>query len=314
MGGSKPEGGTHTDLHPVADFSRFRVFCSPSLYFDLFKAPLLRRHQPGKTYRYAATVYLTILTNHHAANRIPPGMDKLKAQLAFSAFLGGYMLIKKLKWLAVLVFSLVSLALIQGCDESGQQPKELLEVVETVEVNAPPEVVWAVIGGFGAMKAWHPAVQKVDHEGGLEPGAKRTLYLPDEAKIVEELLKYDSQDRSYEYRIVAVDPKVLPVIDYVSELRVAPAENEGQSLVIWTGHFNSAGNENLDQDKRDEAALGTIKAVYRGGLDNLKAIFPQVPPPPAETETPPPAETETPPSTETETPTPAETKTPSPPY
>ena len=183
---------------------------------------------------------------------------------------------KNPKWLTLLTFSLLSLALVQGCDRDKKpekQPKGLLMVSESVEVAAPPEVVWAVLGDFGNMQAWHPAIVKSVHEGGHTPGAKRTLYLGEDVTISEELLGYDGQARSYEYRILAVDPKVLPVMDYVSELSVGAGEDAGHSLVVWSGGFNSAGNEDMDQEKRDEMSLGVIKSVYRGGLDNLASIF-----------------------------------------
>ncbi len=182
---------------------------------------------------------------------------------------------KNPKWLTLLTFSLLSLVLVQGCerDKGEKQPKELLMVSESVEVAAPPEGVWAILGDFGNMQAWHPAIVKSDHEGGNTPGAKRTLYLGDDITISEELLGYDGQARSYEYRILAVDPKVLPVMDYVSEVRVGAGKDAGHSLVVWSSRFNSAGNEDMDQEKRDETSLGAIKSVYRGGLDNLGLVF-----------------------------------------
>ena len=39
------------------------------------------------------------------------------------------------------------------------------KVTETVEINAPPDKVWEVIGNFQDM-SWHPAVAKLEGKGG----------------------------------------------------------------------------------------------------------------------------------------------------
>ncbi len=50
------------------------------------------------------------------------------------------------------------------------------KVTETVEINAPPEKVWKVIGNFQDM-SWHPAVAKLEGQGGNDVNATRTLTL-----------------------------------------------------------------------------------------------------------------------------------------
>ena len=47
------------------------------------------------------------------------------------------------------------------------------KVVETVEINLPPDKVWEVIGNFQDM-GWHPAVAKTEGTGGNDAGATRT--------------------------------------------------------------------------------------------------------------------------------------------
>jgi hypothetical protein len=61
-----------------------------------------------------------------------------------------------------------------------------------------------------------------------------------------------------------VDPKVLPVTDYSSTITVAKSADG--STITWTGSFTPAGGA-------DEAtASKAVTGLYRGGLDNIKAL------------------------------------------
>jgi hypothetical protein len=151
------------------------------------------------------------------------------------------------------------------------------KVTETVEINAPPEEVWARIGNFQDM-SWHPAVAKTEGQGGNTPGeelpaaATRTLTLQGDgtATVDEMLSKYDATDMSYSYRITTVDVKVLPVTNYSSHLTVKKAA-DGKSLVEWRGAFyRGFPNNDPPPELNDEAAVKVVKAVYRAGLDALK--------------------------------------------
>ena len=93
------------------------------------------------------------------------------------------------------------------------------KVTETIEINAPVDKVWAVIGDFQNM-GWHPAIEKTEGSGGNEPGAKRTLTLKGGGKIHETLTKSDTAGHSLSYEITEVDVKVLPVSNYSSTLKV----------------------------------------------------------------------------------------------
>jgi hypothetical protein len=142
------------------------------------------------------------------------------------------------------------------------------KVVEQVEINAPPEKVWAAVGNFQDM-GWHPAVAKTEGTGGNEQGATRTLTLQSGGKIHEKLNKYDKEGRSLSYEITEVDVMVLPVTNYSSTLSV---KGEGaKSTVEWRGAFyRGFMNNDPPPELSDEAATKAITGVYRGGLDALK--------------------------------------------
>ena len=143
------------------------------------------------------------------------------------------------------------------------------KTAETVEINAPPEKVWAVIGNFGDM-GWHPLVAKTEAQGGNAVDATRVLTLQGGGTIDEVLYKYDDAGRNYSYRINRVDVAVLPVTNYSSTLSVKPAEG-GKSLVEWRGAFyRGYPNNDPPPHLSDEAAVKAVSAVYRAGLDHLK--------------------------------------------
>lgn len=144
------------------------------------------------------------------------------------------------------------------------------KITEKIEINAPPEKIWAVIGSFQDM-SWLPGVAKTTGDGGNTPdNAKRQLVLDDGATIDESLYKYDANEKTYSYRIEKVDVKVLPVTNYSATIAVLPADG-GKSIVEWRGAFyRGYPNNDPPPELNDEAALKAVGAVYRRGLDNLK--------------------------------------------
>jgi hypothetical protein len=145
------------------------------------------------------------------------------------------------------------------------------KVNETIDIKAPPDKVWAVIGNFQDM-SWHPAVKKTTGEGGNTPDvAKRHLDLGGGAALNEELYKYDGEKHSYSYRIPTVDVKVLPVNNYSSTLEVLPGEDGKTSKVAWHGAFyRGYMNNDPPAELNDEAAIKAVSGVYKGGLEALK--------------------------------------------
>jgi carbon monoxide dehydrogenase subunit G len=142
------------------------------------------------------------------------------------------------------------------------------KVTETIEINAPADKVWAVIGNFQDM-SWHPAFTKTEGTGGNEPNAKRTLTLASGAKIEEQLNKYNKDTKTYAYEITNVDVKDVPVSNYSSSISVS---GEGdKSTVEWKGAFyRGYVNNDPPPELNDEAAVKAITGVYKAGLEALK--------------------------------------------
>ena len=68
------------------------------------------------------------------------------------------------------------------------------KIVETIEINAPIEKVWAVVSNFQDM-SWHPAFVKTEGTGGNDVNATRILTTKDGGKINEKLDKWDAEKK-----------------------------------------------------------------------------------------------------------------------
>lgn len=136
----------------------------------------------------------------------------------------------------------------------------MAHVKRTLTLSADPAEVWKLIGDFGALADWHPAIaasELVEEEGAT----LRLLTLPDGSTMKEKLTALDDDERSCSY-IIAEGP--LPVTDYQSTLLVDDAE--GGCSVHWWSDFEPAG---VSQEK----AEAIIAGVYEAGFDALKKRF-----------------------------------------
>ncbi|WP_176508071.1 MULTISPECIES: SRPBCC family protein [Pseudomonas] len=117
-----------------------------------------------------------------------------------------------------------------------------------------PDHVWALIGGFDSLPDWLPFIpESLSSEGGRV----RSLKDPDGNSIVERLMAFDEQQRSYSYAILT---SPFPVAGYLSTLRVK-ADGQG-SLIEWFGEFTPVGVS-------DAEAQALFKGIYEGGLEAL---------------------------------------------
>ncbi len=144
------------------------------------------------------------------------------------------------------------------------------KVTETIEINAPAEKVWAVVGNFYDL-GWLPVIAKTEGSGDLVPEkATRHLTLKSGGEIDEILAKYDAKNFTIAYRIEKIDPKIFPVSNYSSTLTVTPAG--ARSTVEWRGAFYRGYPLNdPPPELGDEAALKAVTGLYQAGLAALKA-------------------------------------------
>jgi hypothetical protein len=163
--------------------------------------------------------------------------------------------------------SLLALACVWPMAASAHGPSRQ-KVVETVEINAPADKVWEVVGNFQDM-SWHPAFIKTEGKGGNEVGATRTLTLEGGGQIFEKLTKYNAEGKTLAYEITEVDVKVVPVTNYAASFTVTPAGDK--TTVEWKSAFyRGYVNNDPPPELSDEAAVKAITGVFQSGLAALK--------------------------------------------
>jgi hypothetical protein len=133
-------------------------------------------------------------------------------------------------------------------------------VTETIDVNASPDKAWALVGDFGGLVGWFPAVTKSTVEGS-GVGALRHLTMPDGNQLTERQQARDEAGRYYEYAVIA---GALPCTDYLSRLAVSPAGSGAR--ITWTAQFVPLKDAPVD-------AVAFIASIYQGGLAGAKAVL-----------------------------------------
>jgi hypothetical protein len=168
-----------------------------------------------------------------------------------------------------LVLAALSLAALAPASTGFAHGPSRQKVTETIEIAAPADKVWAVVGNFQDL-SWLPPVAKTEGTGDNTPDkATRHITLKNGGEIDELLTKYDAASFSLAYRIEKVDVKVLPVNNYASWITVEPKGDK--SVVEWKGAFyRGYPNNDPPPELSDEAALAAVKGLYKSGLAALK--------------------------------------------
>ncbi len=177
-----------------------------------------------------------------------------------------------LKRLAIAAAILSSLPIVAWAHGPSRQ-----KVTESIEINAPAEKVWALVGNFRDA-SWIPAVAKTEGTGDNTPasgtgndGAKRTLTLQGGGVVEEALDAYDAKEMTFSYEITKVDVKVLPVNDYSSHVTVT-ANGADKSTLEWKGAFyRGFMNNDPPPELNDEASKKAVTDLYKSTLEAVKA-------------------------------------------
>ena len=135
----------------------------------------------------------------------------------------------------------------------------MAQLTRSVALNATPDEVWALIGGFQSLPDWHPAVESSTREdiGGVE---HRRLGLAGGGEILEKNLGGDTMSVGYE-----IIDSPLPVADYKATISVADAgaDSGGKAVVVWASTYEATA----------DGAADIVAGIYTAGLDALAAKF-----------------------------------------
>ena len=111
-------------------------------------------------------------------------------------------------------------------------------VVRTVELNAPAQEVWNLVGGFFNIHQWHPdivATEILSNQTEMSD-IRRLLTFPGQPKTTEQLIFMDNENFHYRYKWHegAWGEKVQ---QYVAEIKVFEIELDKRCIVQWSSTF-----------------------------------------------------------------------------
>ena len=129
--------------------------------------------------------------------------------------------------------------------------------VDSVELSATPDKVWALIGNFGAV--WHPLIAK-NQLTGEGVGQLRTIETIDGKQIIERLEEMDASQKFYRYGGVSG----IQTSTYTGVLSVKP--KDAGSTVEWHMQY-------LPDGQPDLLIKIIVSTLLRTGLASLKARF-----------------------------------------
>ena len=172
---------------------------------------------------------------------------------------------KSLPFLAATLLLWAGLALAHGPTRQKYE--------SSIHINASPDKVWAVVGDFAHPEQWLPQVESTTAQGGNEKGATRELKLKGGGSLKEELVNYDAAQFTLKYKLDdPTDPKVFPVNNYSSTLKVE-SDGSGGSKVEWkAAYYRWFLNNNPPPGQNEEAANAAVSKIYQEGLANLKSV------------------------------------------
>ncbi len=145
-----------------------------------------------------------------------------------------------------------------------------LEVARSIEIAAPADKVWAIVGNFGDLGYLDAMISKTEIIKGKNNtiGAQRSITLKDGGRILETLTARRSKPYVLSYRM---DQGPLPVAHYRSKIEVLSSGNA--SRVVWSGSFRRQTAENMPAGHDDaNAAVNLIGEIYEKGLAALKLV------------------------------------------
>ena len=134
---------------------------------------------------------------------------------------------------------------------------QLQTVADSVDLSAPPDRVWSLIGPFGG--AWHPLIAKIKLTGaGI--GQLRTIETIDGKQIIERLEATDGARRFYRYGGITG----IPAADYTGTLTVKP-KGTG-TTVEWRVEYLADGQPDI-------IVKSIVSTLLKTGLGSLKSRF-----------------------------------------
>jgi carbon monoxide dehydrogenase subunit G len=107
----------------------------------------------------------------------------------------------------------------------------MIHYERTLEIDAMPDAVWAVLGNFMHIDEFAPEIVSVDAltDGKDGIGSKRRNNFKNGTSLVEEVTEWEPKRR---YRVQLSEMSSMPLHESYSAMSVEPTDN-GRSMVTW---------------------------------------------------------------------------------
>jgi len=129
--------------------------------------------------------------------------------------------------------------------------------ITTGTVRAPIEQVWAIVGDFAGLEAWHPRIRSCVANGSAV-GSRRTVDLGDRV-AVERLDELDDDRHLIAYSVVEGAPLTVGV---AGRIQLGSVGHDTTSVEWLTAVPNRSGSKDL---------VSRLKTYYKSRVDDLRA-------------------------------------------
>jgi carbon monoxide dehydrogenase subunit G len=108
----------------------------------------------------------------------------------------------------------------------------MIHFERTLEINATPEAVWAVVGNFMHIDEYAPEIVSVDAltNGKDAIGSKRRTSFKNGTSLVEEVTEWDANRRYHRFQLSEMES--MPLHEAYSAISIEPMD-KGRSMVTW---------------------------------------------------------------------------------
>lgn len=127
-------------------------------------------------------------------------------------------------------------------------------VQTSIDINAAPDKVWALIGSPDSISDWHPAIATSPVSDGV-----RRCTLEGGGSLVEPIVEHSDENRFYVYDVTEGP---FPISAYRS--RIAVEDADGSTRVVWGADFEP------DDPASEAEMVATFASIYQAGLDVVR--------------------------------------------